>query len=667
MHVSPDQIDFAHLDRLLSICEKVGLKAVIQVILENAPYWLIQKHPEARYVASDGQKIWPMGRPNTPGGGWPGLCLDNAPTREHAAVFMEALADRYQDHPALYGFDAWNEVWFELDGYIGNQHYCYCDATITAFRHWLVNKYSDLAGINRAWRRRYTDWEQVLPPRHWGGYPDWLDWLKFRLENQGRLLAWRVETLREAAPGSVIISHGLPTTTGGMATQLTDDWRNAEHVDIYGLSSFPLWFGWDSVETFKCYDLVRCASRGKQFWAAEMQAGPSGEGLVHSRSPQPEDIRLWNWIALSAGATGVLYWQWRPELLGAESPGFGLTNLDGSPCDRTAIASEFAHFTSSWPDILSYRPVRGEIAIAILPESQLFTYTADRSAWKYTQSVRGAYRAFSEVGYQVDFAHVDQLDGYPLVYLPFPLAIDRESAQRLRAYVERGGFLISEACPALYGDHGYVQVPNPGYGLDEVFGANAPSGPESVYDPVPHFVWSGNAVASAVHCQRLAVDRGTPLVGWPGGGAAMVKNTYGHGKTVLIGTYPSISYEWGCTAAGHFLTDLSASLGIMPAACTGHPPVWVRLHWNGDAAIAYIINMAEDDHDIDLMFSSHLEIMMIRDIATSESIPPGREGFPIRIGARDARIFHLVCSTGASEDSIAMQLAVRDRQTDWKG
>lgn len=658
MHPAEGEFDYGQLDSLFDICEDLELKVLVQVILENAPYWLVQKYPDARYIASDGQKIWPISRPNTPGGGWPGLCLDNVVVREKAAGFVSGLADRYRGHPALFGYDAWNEVWFELHGYIGPQNYCYCDGTIAAFRAWLANRYGDIGGLSAAWSRRYTDWEQVLPPRHWGGYPDWLDWIKFRIENQGTLLSWRVERIREADPECTVVSHGLPMTVGGMATLLTDDWRNAERVDVYGLSSFPLWFGWDDVETFRTYDMVRCSSRGKRFWAAEMQAGPSGEGLVHSASPHPKDIRLWNWMALAAGATGVLYWQWRPELLGPESPGFGLTNLDGSPCDRTAVASEFAAFTSSRTDLFDYRPVKGEIAIAVLPESQMFTYISDRKAEKYVQAVRGAHRAFAEVGYQVDFAKVDDLDGYRLVYLPFPLEIESETARKLRDYVENGGILISEACPALFGDHGYVQIPNPGYGLDKVFGVTAPTGPESISEPAPRFVWAGKELAAVVHCQRLAVEGGRPMAGWPGGGAAMVENEFGRGKAVIIGTYPGISCDRGCKAAGKLLVDLAAYLGVLPNASSGHSKVWVRLHWHESAAIAYVVNMADADLAVTLALAPELGVRMLRDAATSEAILPGKIGFSVHVAARDARIFHLV-RAGASEASLAGQLSVR--------
>lgn len=639
-HTGDGKFDFSELDRLTEICREVGLKALIQVILENAPAWLVLRHPEARYAANDGESIDPMGRPNTPGGGWPGLCLDNEPAAEAATEFMRALAAHFAGHEALLGYDVWNEVWFELDGYIGDQYYCYCPATVEKFRNHLAARYGDLDALSSAWRRRYTCWEEVNPPRYWGGYPDWLDWIKFRLANQGRLLRWRAETLRKTDPQALLVSHGLPNTLGSMATMLTDDWRNAEEVDLYGLSCFPLWFNYDDAETFKVHDLIRAASRGKTFWTAEMQAGPSGEGLMHSRAPGPEDIRLWNWISLASGAKGVMYWQWRPELLGPESPGFGLCHLDGSPGERAEAASWFTGLKKTCPEIETSRPVRGEVAIVVLPESQLFCHVADRSAGKYAQSVKGAYRALSRAGYQVDFAKIDQIEGYRFVYLPFPLMIEEASANALVEYVRNGGKLISEACPAQFGDHGYVQISTPGYGLDDVFGLRAKDGPDTVFDGQPSIVWGDEGVPCVVHRQRIETTTARTVARFSDGGPAITENTFGLGEAIWIGTYAGISYEWGCEAAGGLIADLVQRTGFAPMAQSSDPDVWVRLHTHADGILAFVINMSWDRREVKIDLSKPAGGAV--DLVSEETLPATGRRITMDIDARDARLLLLV-------------------------
>lgn len=641
IHTSDSDFDFSHLNKLMNLCREIGLKALVQVILENAPAWLVHRHPEARYHACDGQPIQPMGRPNTPGGGWPGLCLDNTPAREAAERFMSALAQNFAGHEALLGYDVWNEVWFELDGYIGDQYYCYCPATVSQFRLFLRAKYGGLDGLCKAWHRRYTKWNEVEPPRYWGGYPDWLDWIKFRLANQGDLLRWRVAALRAADPDVLLASHGLPNTLGSMASMLTDDWRNAEIVDLYGLSCFPLWFNYDNAEVFKVHDLIRGACNGKTFWTAETQAGPSGEGLMHSRSPKPEDIRLWNWISLASGAKGVLYWQWRPELLGPESPGFGLCSLDGTPTERTGAAAWFAEFGQRHPELVDSEPVKGEVAILVLPESQLFCHISDRNAGKYAQAVKGAYRALSQAGYQVDFAKIDQIHDYQMVYMPFPLMIEREHARKIANYVWTGGKLVSEACPGLFGDGGYTQVVNPGHGLHEVFGARAENGPETLADDGPSVKWNDRKIACVVHRQHLTPLGAATLAEYEDGGPAVTCNEFGLGNAVLIGTYPGICVEWGKTDAEAMLAEIAGHLGVRPQAQATDPDVWVRLQKCGENALAYVVNLAVDSREVTVRLSSRQDVCVASDLVTGEEIAVGNGELKLTLNGHDARLLRL--------------------------
>ncbi len=640
IHTGDDSFDFSHLDEFMELCDSIGLQALMQIVLENAPAWLAARHPNARYEANDGQKIPLMGRPNTPGGGWPGLCLDNAAARGAAAHFMNALAKRYAFHSALLGFDVWNEVWFELDGYIGEQYYCYCLGTRQRFQQFLLEKYGDLQRLNECWRRRYTDWQQVEAPRYWGGYPDWLDWIAFRLQNQGRLLNWRVETLRNEAPDVLLVSHGLPTTVDAMPRQLTDDWRNAAEVDVYGLSCFPLWFHYDNAEIWKVHDLVRSASRGKVFWTAEMQAGASGEGLVHSPTPKPEEIRLWNWISLAAGAKGVLYWQWRPEMLGPESPGFGLCNIDGSPSVRTDQASEFAELTVQNELIRESKPLPGELAILVLPESQIFTQVADRNTGNYSCTVKGAYRAFSEAGYQVDFATISQLDAYDLIYLPFPLMIEEEHARRLRLYVAGGGRIISEAHPALFGNNGMLQTNAPGYGLDEVFGVKIRRSPETQERLESNIIWGKNEIACAVHRQDVELAGAGILARFNDEKPAITKNRFGKGEAVLIGTYAGLSAEWGSEAAKFLLRDLALQLQVKPRMKSGNPQIWLRLHRVGRHYLAYVVNTDINPQRIVLppKLAGTDSISRVSDALSSVELDPEEA---VTIGSYDARVLLL--------------------------
>jgi beta-galactosidase len=49
--------DFADLDELFELAVAEGLDIVVNTILENAPYWLEQQRPQARYRDAEGREV----------------------------------------------------------------------------------------------------------------------------------------------------------------------------------------------------------------------------------------------------------------------------------------------------------------------------------------------------------------------------------------------------------------------------------------------------------------------------------------------------------------------------------------------------------------------------------------------------------------------------------
>jgi beta-galactosidase len=298
--------------------------------------------------------------------------------------------------------------------------------------------------------------------------------------------------------------------------------------------------------------------------------------------------------------------------------------------------------------------VKGEIAIVVLPESQLFCYVSEKNTGKYAQSVRGAYKAFSEAGYQVDFAKIDQLDGYQMVFLPFPLMIESEHAQKLADYVKNGGLLISEGCPSQFGNHGYVRVPTPGYGLDKVFGVKAESGPETVWENPPSIQWNRRNIGCVVHRQRLCAGRASVLAEYSDGGPALTEHSFGAGRAVLIGTYPALSYEWGCGDAGALLVDLAAYLGLTPRAHSSSSDVWVRLHTYNGNAMAYVVNLSSEQREVTVRVSYESgTFASSTDVVSGEPVDIDNNSFTITIDAHDARVIRMLPTSVSFVSSLA--------------
>ena len=53
----PGQYDFSEIEEIMAWCDEFELKVMMGVVLETAPLWLEQAHPETRYVDAKGQAI----------------------------------------------------------------------------------------------------------------------------------------------------------------------------------------------------------------------------------------------------------------------------------------------------------------------------------------------------------------------------------------------------------------------------------------------------------------------------------------------------------------------------------------------------------------------------------------------------------------------------------
>lgn len=617
MNYEPDKYDFSHFDRLFEIAEQNGIKLVINTILENAPYWFTRQHSDCYYTTSDGLAFEPVARSNTPGGGWPGLCVDNDLVKVEAGKFLKAIGSRYAGSPTLWGYDVWNEVFFEPIGHppFDQKLFCHCEGTKAKFLAWLKERYVAIGDLNRAWHRRYSCWEEVYPPKWVGSYPDWLDWWKFRLENQRNLMRWRIETLRSVDQNHPLSSHGIAYTLHGMPTHLTNDFDIAAEVDQWGLSAFPIaGLGRpNACDYFRLLDLVRSASvtHGKKFWQSELQGGQVCGGLFRGAIPESDDTAFWNWGAFMCGAKGLMYWQWRPELLGPESPGFGLCHLDGSPSERTETAGWFAKFMNEHSELAEAEPVKGDVAIVVIPESQLFAYVSGGSTDPYAQSVFGVYQALWNVNVQVDFCTLDDLDDldeYPLVYLPFPLMLEQCQAGKLREYVANGGVLISDPAPGHFTDHGYCCTKVPGMGLDGLFGAIQDE-MESVADGDTSQVisWGDEKIPCSFYVERLIPQGGMPVANYLDGSVAVVDNTFGKGKTRLIGTCLGKSCLSGEGSTAQLLIrDALEYAGVEPMIRVSDDVVKARAQTGPAGTFLWLCNTAHEVVPFEVILSSDL-------------------------------------------------------------
>jgi beta-galactosidase len=546
----PDVVDFADLDELMDLAEGHGLGVVVNTILENAPYRLEQRWPQARYLDHEDRPVHLTSAMNTPGGGWPGLCFDHEPVWQAAEGFLTSVVERYRDHPALRVWDVWNEPHLEPASYFPDRLYCYCTASVAKFRDWLRDRYGSLDGLNRAWSRRYGDWAQVAPPRLFESVPDMIDWRLFWFDNLAGLLRRRCATVRAADPVHPVMTHvALSGFTGQLATHTLDEFDLAGPVDIYGTSSFPTWLmADDHVEHLFNLDTARDAAEGKPFWQAELQGGRGRrDGLRSTGQPAPEVVRLWIWNALAAGATGVMFWQWRPELLGPESPGYGLCTPDGATTGRVAAVAGMAEVVTH-PSLRDRVPEPPSTGLLVSRRAALHAFATDRTMHLYRDAILGGYRMLTDIDLTVAILHEDRIarSGVPAhiqrLYWPMPSVADRPMADALTAFVDGGGTLVAESAPGEYRPDGSRRTTVPGCGLDQLFGVRQVESDALPSAEPPIRLVDGGSLRGSWQRESLTLLDAEPVGYFADGQIAVTSRPAGSGRAVLVASYPSVGY-----------------------------------------------------------------------------------------------------------------------------
>ena len=175
------------------------------------------------------------------------------------------------------------------------------------------------------------------------------------------------------------------------------------------------------------------------------------------------------------GAKGILYWQFRPESLGVESPGYGLVGVDGTEVEWTHNVKDMGSILAEYGEELSQlKPIPAQAGVIYSPEGMIFDWAANGNSDLSRNEHYGFIHALMANNIPVDFLHPLYLErviqNYKVVYLPFPNWIDKRLHELLKEFVKGGGTLL---CGPSYGqfdtNNGLHSRTIPGYGAEKLF------------------------------------------------------------------------------------------------------------------------------------------------------------------------------------------------------
>lgn len=469
---APDDYYWQDLDELMRLAERFELRVILNLICDVMPVWAEDRFPDCRMIDRNGQPVPTEAVLCRQLGGYPGPCYNHLGMLVARQAFFQAALKHFSQFPALLSWDVWNEPEHHLALRSADNldHLlCYCPHCQQKFRQWLGAHYDSVEALNRRWGRCYRSFEEAELPRNAQLIADFIDWRMFQLETLTAEAEWRLALVRELAPQTFPHLHVVPHTIHCFnSVNCVDDFALAEKCEIFGASMMgdPLFAA-----------AASSAAGNKLFYNAEWHIN-FGSSAIHPRIIDRETFLRELLPQLGWNVRGVLYWQFRPESLGFESPAWGMIHPDGSDRPVARWAREFRETVTPYLPLLM-RSRRRKPACAILKSvrNELFfqAFPQEKGNWLY-RSIRGYADTLLDCNIPFSFLSSEELEQQDLAHLrllilPAAHCLSQAEADAVDRFCRRGGVLWVEGSVGGYEyDRGRYATRIPGCGLAECWG-----------------------------------------------------------------------------------------------------------------------------------------------------------------------------------------------------
>ncbi len=435
---------FDDIDELMDLAAEFGLRVTLNVIFDVAPTWFLNKYPQAMQELSGGGQVQPYASVCRQLGGMPGPCYNHEQGILEREKFLRATVARYAQHPAMFMWDVWNEP-EQCHKYRHPKEEtltCYCPTCRQKFIGRMKERYGSIDRLNTVWGKCFVDWDELELPRNRETVGDFLDYREFQLDTMTQEATRRISIVKSLDKQHAAYLHVVPNTSSIFnAVTGVDDFALAKPCDVFASTNFssPIW----SILTLS-------AANGKPAYNVECHMG-TGSTLMHPKFVEYADVVRDFVPQLGLGIRGFMYWQYHAELLGLESPAWGVALPDGS-VGSIGHASQ-AFFTKLKPyvaDIMAASPPQATVAIWKGRRNELFSFAVHEQLQHFADGVKAYVNFFYENNYPckvIDDALLctDGLQGVKLLVLPHGYAFDAACAAAVNRFVAAGGSVLSEA------------------------------------------------------------------------------------------------------------------------------------------------------------------------------------------------------------------------------
>ena len=256
------------IDAFLSLCEKKDLLTIVRPgpQINSEMTWFgyplrILSDPGMQARTSQGAKAVLSQAPRP----IPALSYTSEKFLAETALWYDAICDILARHVYPNG----NIVAVQVDNEMAyffhiNPYQCdYSDSSVAAYRRFLEDKYEDIASLNNAYRKEYSGFDAVDPPRRFAGkakeeIPYYTDWIEYREHYLIESLTRLSRMMRDRGIVEVPIFHNYPHPLGpgGSASGITTPFNLPaleEKLDFVGFDIYSRRELYEHVKTVVSY------------------------------------------------------------------------------------------------------------------------------------------------------------------------------------------------------------------------------------------------------------------------------------------------------------------------------------------------------------------------------------------------------------------------------
>ncbi len=591
MEPEDGKFEFQWLHGIIDKLHANGIDVILGTPTATPPAWLAEKHPEIFRITENGIRLEHGARRN--------CSYTSQVYQQYSRRICEAMAREFGNKKGVIAWQTDNEFNLEPD---------FSPETERLWHQWLRQRYGDINTLNRIWGNHlwsqdYDRFDQIPMPRSFIRHQPSIryEWMQFHSQQIVDYQDLQLQALRRYSD--------RPITHNGMPGQQINYPALFQNLDFVGLTIYHSYPSYQKIQSN--YDRLRGYGKG-WYWLIETAPNYSGgwDGKTWFNHQPIGALRAMIWMSHALGGQGSLFWLWRQHPAAHEMPHGAILSAWGKPMANYEAIKQIGAELRRFSDLLMKTPV-APASIAIF-----YSHLNDMGL-RIEQNVNDLkyYDAWFSLFYQPlanAYLHRDvihegcDLSDYKMLIMPLMPRIDPALRQRIKSWVESGGTLLLGPMSGFRTEHWTAFTDFALGDLEPWMGIFVESRiPIDKWnketDPGPQIVWDNGAELEATDCElwseALSSTKGKILAryqnGMHHGLPAIIENTVGKGKVILLGTYP------GQSNMEQLYRHYANLLGIQPLA-EGEPGVLVVPRKSTKTAYTIVINLSYEKKTINL-------------------------------------------------------------------